>query len=121
MKKKEKNLFIFLLALVCFGYLISAFYKKEEAGKILIYVSGEEIGSYSLKEDTNITIEGEAGFSNHLVIKGGKAYMESAGCPDQICVREKAIWKNKETIVCLPNKIIVEAVSEEEKELDGVT
>ncbi|MCI9138571.1 NusG domain II-containing protein [bacterium 1XD42-8] len=121
MKKKEKSLFIFLLALVCFGYVISAFYTKEEAGRIFIYVSGEEIGSYPLNEDTNITIEGEAGFSNHLVIKGGKAYMESAGCPDQICVQEKAIFKNKETIVCLPNKIVVEAVSEEEKELDGVT
>ena len=47
--------------------------------------------------------------------------MESADCPDQICVRQKAISKEGESIICLPNKVVVSIVGGEEKELDAVT
>ena len=58
--------------------------------------------------------------TNHLMIKDGQADMTEAECPDQICVEHKSISKNKETIVCLPNKVIVEIVGGEDTELDAV-
>ena len=46
--------------------------------------------------------------------------MKEADCPDQICVRHKAISKSGESIVCLPHKVVVEISSEEEQDVDIV-
>lgn len=45
-----------------------------------------------------------------LVISDGKADMESADCPNQICVHHGAISHTGETIVCLPNRVVIEIV-----------
>ena len=58
--------------------------------------------------------------TNCMIIKDGQADMIEADCPDQICVDHKTISKNKETIVCLPNKVIVEIVGGEDVEMDTV-
>ena len=45
-----------------------------------------------------------------LVISDGKADMESADCPNQICVHHSAISHIGETIVCLPNRVVIEVI-----------
>ena len=45
-----------------------------------------------------------------LVISDGKADMESADCPNQICVHHGAISHTGETIVCLPNRVVIEVI-----------
>ena len=45
-----------------------------------------------------------------LIISGGKADMESADCPNQICVHHSAISHTGETIVCLPNRVVIEVI-----------
>ena len=44
---------------------------------------------------------------NRLVICDGKAYMETATCPDGICVAHRPIFRNGESIVCLPNRVVI--------------
>ena len=74
-------------------------------------------GVYSLGEDQEIVInEG----TNYLVIKNGKADMTKADCPDKLCVNQKAVSKKHESIICLPNKVIVEVNSGEKGEYDAV-
>lgn len=46
--------------------------------------------------------------TNTVVIKDGIVYMESASCKNQICVSTGKISKKGESIVCLPNKVVVE-------------
>ena len=46
--------------------------------------------------------------------------MVEADCPDKLCVHQKAISKNNETIICLPNKVVVQVTSGEESEFDSV-
>ena len=58
-----------------------------------------------------------------LLIAGaafGKAKMTDADCPDQLCVHQKAASKNHESIICLPNKVVVEVDGSEESEFDAV-
>ena len=45
--------------------------------------------------------------SNTLVIKDEMADMIFADCPDQICVKHAPISNVGETIICLPNKVVV--------------
>ena len=52
--------------------------------------------------------------------KDGTADITEADCPDKLCVHQRAISKTKETIVCLPNKVVVEVTGSEESELDSV-
>ena len=56
-----------------------------------------------LNKDKTVDLKG-----NILVIKDGKAFIESADCKNQICVNHKPISKTGETIVCLPHKVLVE-------------
>ena len=46
--------------------------------------------------------------TNTLEIRDGCADMTDADCPDKICVNQKAVSRPGETIVCLPNKVVVE-------------
>ena len=46
--------------------------------------------------------------------------MIEADCRDQLCVNQKAISADGESIICLPNKIVVEVESDKESELDAV-
>ena len=43
----------------------------------------------------------------------GSVCMKSASCPDQICVKTKAIRTVGSSIICLPNKVIVEIIAPE--------
>ena len=59
--------------------------------------------------------------TNTLVIKNNRSKMKEADCPDQLCVNQKAISKNNESIICLPNKVVVEVESSENSEFDAVS
>lgn len=101
---KKNDLLLILLLLVVFSAAIAAVTLFGRTGEtVVVSVNGNETGSYALSEDTRVPI----GTTNVLVIEGKKAYMESADCPDQICVRHKPITKCGEEIICLPNRVIV--------------
>ena len=46
--------------------------------------------------------------------------MEDADCPDQICVNHRAISRDEESIICLPNQTIVTIRGGEEPEVDEI-
>ena len=46
--------------------------------------------------------------TNMIIIQYGTVYMQHSNCKNQICINSGKISKKGETIVCLPNKVIVE-------------
>ena len=46
--------------------------------------------------------------------------MIDADCPDQLCVKQKKISLKNETIVCLPNKVVIEIEGADSSQLDAV-
>lgn len=86
------------------------------AKEVTISVDGDVFGTYSLEEDQTVEIGG----TNRLVIEDGTARMEWADCPDQICVNHRPVSRNGESIICLPNEVVVSVKGGEEAELDGV-
>ena len=69
--------------------------------------NGEVIGSYPLDHNQRLAFTDDEGKRNVLVIQEGKAYMEEADCPDKLCVKQKAIERNGESIICLPHKLVI--------------
>lgn len=115
--KKDYILIILILCAAAMAFLIHGLSGKKGAGSVTIKVSGEITGVYSLAEDQEIEINKG---SNILQIKDGQADMTDAECPDKLCVHQKAISKNHESIICLPNKVVVEVESDEVSDLDEV-
>lgn len=117
MKFKDLLLLLGILVIAFLGAIGVQILSVKEAERIQVSVDGQVFGVYSLHKDQEIKIND----TNYLIIKDGVADMIEADCPDQICVNQKAISKTGETIVCLPNKVIVDVKGVESGELDAVT
>ncbi|MBP3677497.1 MAG: NusG domain II-containing protein [Agathobacter sp.] len=117
---KNDVIFIGFLALFCIAVCVWV-YKggAVEGSNIMITVDGKEYGTYSLLEEQTITI-GEGETLNIIEIKGGKAYMKEASCPDQLCVDQNEISFDKESIICLPNKVVITVISDVQSDVDGI-
>lgn len=86
-----------------------------------VTVAGEFYGSYSLEQAQTIEIKVDGKVTNILKIQDGKADITEAQCPDHLCVNQRAISKEKETLVCLPNQVVVEVRGGEISEIDSMT
>lgn len=80
----------------------------EPAQALRITVNGETYGMYDITEDQEIKIND----TNICQIEDGKVRMTWADCPDQICVHTAEISKDGGSIICLPNRIVLEIISE---------
>ena len=87
------------------------FFFREKGDTVKVTVDGEVYGVYALSEDRTEEIRDGEDY-NLLVIRNGRAYMESASCPDGICVSHHAIHRDGESIVCLPNRVVVTVSAE---------
>ncbi len=107
-------LLITALILISAIGLIYLFVFRDTGNTVRVTIDGELYGTYSLSE--NITEDIRTGDDskglNRLIIRDGKAYMETASCPDGICVAHRPIFRNGESIVCLPNKVVVTVITE---------
>ncbi len=111
--KKHKNDFILIAAILILALtaLIVLLLNLKSGNTVKVLIDGEEKYSFSLKEDIEKVIsQGEK--QNILVIKGGRAYISDATCPDKICVSHRPIEKVDETIVCIPQRVVIEIAYE---------
>ena len=114
--------FIFIVAA-----LISAFtFPRPAAGKEMVRIisNGEEFGIYPLDQDKKIDITRD-GHHNIVIIQDGVVHMDYSNCKNQICVHTGEISDKSETIVCLPNYVIVEIIGngeegEEDESVDAI-
>ena len=125
-EKKTKNDLLLIgggLVLALAVYLVMTFFQGQAThnAKAVVTIDGEVYGSFPLDTDCVEKIELPDGAYNILEIKEGKADITEASCPDGICVNHRAVNKQSQSIVCLPNKVVVEIESGEEAELDAVT
>ena len=107
-KSKIRNDIIFIAVLLAFFALVGFIYTftRGDGDTVTVTVDGEFFAEYPLCEDKRVEIvTGEK--VNLLIIEGGKARVESATCPDGICVSHKPISRDGESIICLPNRVVI--------------
>lgn len=91
-----------------------------EGAFLVVYTDGEESARYPLREERTVTLNGFDTGYNRLVIRGGEAYLEDADCPDRLCVRQGAVSKAGESIICLPHRIVITIEDGKEAETDTI-
>lgn len=93
-----------------------------EGAVVRVMTDGGLYGVYSLSEEQVIKIASADGdWSNELVIRDRKAKMTEADCPDRLCVKQRAVSRTGESIVCLPHKIIITVEKAKEAEYDSIS
>ena len=120
--RKFKNDLIFIAAILAIVALaaVAMLLLRGEGSAVTVEVNKQIVGTYSLSEDRVVDIPTEGGELNRLVIRDGKAFMETASCPDGICVSHRPISRAGESIVCLPHKVVVTVVGGEDEAPDIV-
>ena len=105
MKRKEGILLFFLIAAALAGILLIQWRKHSapSASRIRVEIGGQLFGEYDLSENQQIDLDGH----NLLQVQNGSAFMTEADCPDQLCIRNFRIDHVGDTIVCLPNRVVV--------------
>ncbi len=96
---------------ILFGILFCAagllflwyFLQPRQGDTVIIRQNGEVYCQVDLYTDRVIDVNG----TNTVVIQNGEAYMESADCPDQLCVHQGRISDSRKEIICLPNRVTV--------------
>lgn len=122
-RKNDWILIAVLLVAAVVAYFGIRFYQKANTKEAVavVTVDGVEYGRYPLNEDRTERITLENGSYNVLAIKDGYADMTEASCPDQICVNHNKISRKNETIVCLPDKVVVTIENGEKEDIDLLT
>ena len=117
---KNDAIFIGLLFLFCVALSVSIYKGGAVKGSyITVTIDGHEFGPYALDEEQVFNaLNAEKEIMNTVTIKDGKAYMSFADCPDQLCTHQNAIMYDKQSIICLPNKVVVTVTSDDESDVD---
>ena len=103
-----------LLVLALSVFLVVELTRREGA-YVVVSIDGGEVCRYSLSEDGEFTLNGG---TNTLVISGGKAYISEADCPDGLCVSQGKISRTGQTVVCLPNRVMLRIVGAEDADVE---
>ena len=117
-KRSRRNDIILIacvLAVAFVGFIYLNFFRAP-GNTVTVTVDGEVYGSYPLDKDISEDIMSGENNENHnrFIISDGKAIMEYASCPDGICVNHKPVFRDGESIVCLPNRVVITVTADED-------
>lgn len=101
-KKADIILSATILVLAFASIFFFAAFKKQ-GRTVRISVDNRIYGEYDLDTDQTVRLA-----HNTVQIKNGKVMVSHADCTDQICVNKGQIAAVGESIVCLPNTVVVE-------------
>ena len=119
LSKKSRNdvIFISALLLITAAAALGLLLFRTAGDTVIVTVDGEFFGEYALNEDSFVQITNGEG-RNLLIIQNGEARIEEASCPDGICSSHRPISHSGESIICLPNKVVVEVHSQNKEQAD---
>lgn len=126
MEKKNNNWNnILLIIILAIGFVIAAIVLifSHSGEYVLIEKDGEIVGQYDLSQDGSYVIEGDGiNEKNTVTIENHQVFMSDASCPDHLCMNMGKKSRTNESIVCLPNKLVVTIKGKEEQsEFDAIS
>ena len=116
MNKSDFKLIIILFVIVGIIFIIISIIKKD--GTVVeVYYDNNLILSKDLNIDGEYTVDGLLG-EVVIEVKDRKVRIKKENSPKNICSKEGYITDSSKPLICLPNKIVVKIVNN--NEIDGV-
>jgi hypothetical protein len=110
------------LLLLAAGTMLFAGRMRTAGDFVRITQDGTLLCELPLDTDGERSFADGNGGSNTIRIQNGAVSMLRANCPDQICVRHRAIHETGDPIVCLPHRLVAEVLPGDARGgLDGVS
>ena len=118
---KKADIVLFLFLVVC-GLAATAAIALSHSGgdTVVIESAGKLYATYPLFEDRTVEVPAPGSSKadsddaahtyteyNLVEISGGQVTVTEASCKNQVCVKHSSISRSGESIVCLPNRLVV--------------
>ena len=110
MRLFRKNDLIIIAAVVILAAaaaLVLFFCSRREPASVEVRVNGILTAEYPLNRDRDFKVEGWDGGHVSGIIRNGMVDVAYATCPDEICVNHYVISRSGESIVCMPNRVVI--------------
>jgi len=102
--------------------LFGVFFASADAERVEVFLDGKEYASYNFAEISETKVlEIKSDYGNNIleITKTG-VKMTDASCPDKVDVRCGEITKPGQTIVCIPNRVMVKITGKNSLKVDKV-
>ncbi len=124
MTRFDKMLIGLLLFVGIAGYAgVRWFFGQQPAGLIVTRANGKVTSTTSALptgKSQLIAVSGPLGESQ-VEIDGGRVHMLNSPCPDKTCVKMGWIERSGQTVICIPNQVIIAIESPTGDEFDGIS
>jgi hypothetical protein len=116
----DKFLIIGLLIVALLGLCVVR-YRAGGTDTVVVQVDGEEVIRASLADDRRFSVDGPLG-RTEIEIKDKRVRVIDSPCSRKICVHTGWIGKPYQTIICIPNRVVIRLLSSDDKDkLDAIT
>ncbi|HLD36790.1 MAG TPA: NusG domain II-containing protein [Planctomycetota bacterium] len=117
-----QDVLLSLIVLVGSFWSLSIFSTTDSSnsGNLVIYKNGLVIKEVSLFDNKIINLPVDSGNISIEIKPGSGVHILASSCPAKVCVHAGWIKQPGETIICLPNKVLME-ISGENKEYDAIS
>lgn len=108
-KNDVKLIIISIISIIIF----IPFFNKESSNKAIVYYKNKEILNIDLNVDKMYEVKGTNGIVK-IVVKDKKIKVDSENSPKHLCSKQGYISKSYQSIVCLPNEIVIKIEKNDE-------
>lgn len=118
-KHRTDILIIVLLTAIAAVWFAMNRLTAKKGNTVQIYSDNQLIAVYDININQTDTITTEYG-TNTIEIKAGKVSVTEASCNNQVCVHHTPIASSNESIICLPNHLVIRIHSDTQSEVDDI-
>jgi len=93
---------------------------REKATQAHVLVRNKIIAELALQNTDTVTVRGTLGLVT-LAVAAGEIRVLASTCPNQYCVKQGAISRPQNMLICAPNHLAVLLVGKKENEVDAIT
>jgi len=115
----KKDVIFFAGVAILFFAVLTYIYLNKKQGKIaIIKYNGKVVKILPLSKNGIYKVRG---FISEMLLKvsNGTIQVVKSGCPRKVCMKKGKLYICGDTIVCVPNKVVI-SVQGEEEGLDSV-
>lgn len=113
MNKSDIKLIGLVLLIALIFLLGFKLFEKNDNKQAIVYYENKEVLKVNLNENKEYKVDGYNG-EVIIIVNNGKIKVDQEKSPLHLCSKQGYISKTYETIVCLPNKISIKIVGNEE-------